>query len=178
MLKSISTIIKRIGEDLEREGLQKTPERFVKCWKFLTSGYKQDAESILSSAIFEEGHDDLIIVKDIDFYSTCEHHLLPFFGKCHIAYLPGEKIVGISKLARVVETYARRLQLQERLTHQIAGVINKVLEPKGVGVVIKAQHMCMIMRGVQKINTEVTTSSMLGCFRDEGNIRNEFLTLI
>ncbi|MEI6079172.1 MAG: GTP cyclohydrolase I FolE, partial [bacterium] len=161
-----------------REGLIRTPERVEKSYEFLTSGYKQDPEKIINSAIFEEKYDDMIIVKDIEVFSLCEHHLLPFFGRCHVAYIPNGKIVGLSKIPRLVDVFAKRLQVQERLTHQIAHTLYTVLKPRGVGVIIEAKHMCMVMRGVEKQNSIATTSSMLGVFRNDLSTRQEFLRLV
>lgn len=176
--KSVEQIIEEIGEDKNREGLLKTPERVAEAYKFLTQGYSQDIDKVMNKAIFKEKYDEMVIVKDIDFFSLCEHHLLPFFGKVHIAYIPNGKLVGLSKLPRVVEVFARRLQLQERMTVQIAEAINKYLQPDGVAVVAEACHMCMMMRGVEKQNSFSVTSSMLGSFRDDPKTRNEFLNLI
>ena len=171
-------LIENIGEDPEREGLQKTPHRAAKAMQYLTRGYTQNLESVINGAIFESESNDMIIVRDIEFYSLCEHHLLPFFGKCHIGYIPQGKILGVSKLARVVDMFARRLQIQERLCMNISQTIMEVTDAEGVGVVIEAQHLCMLMRGVQKQNSVMTTSSMLGSFRDEAEMRQEFLQLI
>lgn len=170
-------IVHLLGEDKEREGLLKTPERAAKAMKFLTEGYEKDPKQILQSAIFEEDYNEMVIVKDIELYSLCEHHLLPFFGKAHIAYIPNGRIVGLSKLPRVVDVFSRRLQVQERLTEQILDCINNTLEPIGVAVVIEASHMCMMMRGVQKQNSTTTTSGFRGAFK-ETDTRNEFLNLI
>jgi len=170
-------IVHLLGEDKEREGLLKTPERAAKAMKFLTEGYEKDPKQILQSAMFEEDYNEMVIVKDIELYSLCEHHLLPFFGKAHIAYIPNGRIVGLSKLPRVVDVFSRRLQVQERLTEQILDCINNTLEPIGVAVVIEASHMCMIMRGVQKQNSTTTTSGFRGAFK-ETDTRNEFLNLI
>ncbi|NER16510.1 GTP cyclohydrolase I FolE [Spongiivirga citrea] len=170
-------IITDLGENVEREGLLKTPERAAKAMQFLTQGYYQDAAEILKSAMFEEDYDDMVIVKDIELYSLCEHHILPFFGKAHIAYIPNGHIVGLSKLPRIVDVFARRLQVQERLTHDILECINETLKPKGVAVVIEASHMCMMMRGVQKQNSVTTTSGFRGQF-EKIETRNEFLKLI
>lgn len=170
-------IIKLLGEDPEREGLLKTPERVSKAMQFLMNGYEQDPEEILRSAMFTEDYRQMVIVKDIDFYSMCEHHMLPFFGKAHIAYIPNHKITGLSKIARVVEVYARRMQVQERMTTQIKECIQKTLEPMGVIVVIEAQHLCMQMRGVQKQNSITTTSDFTGVFQ-QAKTREEFLNLI
>lgn len=170
-------IVHLLGEDKEREGLLKTPERAAKAMKFLTEGYEKDPKQILQSAMFEEDYNEMVIVKDIELYSLCEHHLLPFFGNAHIAYIPNGRIVGLSKLPRVVDVFSRRLQVQERLTEQILDCINNTLEPIGVAVVIEASHMCMMMRGVQKQNSTTTTSGFRGAFK-ETDTRNEFLNLI
>ena len=170
-------IITELGEDADREGLVRTPERAAKAMQFLTQGYYQDASAILKSAMFRESYNEMVIVKDIEIYSLCEHHMLPFFGKAHIAYIPDGYIVGLSKLPRVVDVYARRLQVQERLTHDILECINQTLKPKGVAVVIEAAHMCMMMRGVQKQNSVTTTSGFRGQF-EKIETRNEFLKLI
>lgn len=171
-------IIQEIGEDPDREGLRKTPERAAEAMRFLTRGYQQDLPSILNGAIFEEPYDDMIIVRDIEFYSLCEHHLLPFFGYCHVGYLPNGRIIGVSKIARVVEMFARRLQLQERLTHQIAIAMQEVLNPLGVGVVMEARHLCMMIRGVEKQNSKLVTSAVLGLFRSDPRTRDEFMRLL
>lgn len=172
-----ATIIAEVGEDVEREGLVKTPERASKAMQFLTQGYGMDAAEILKGAMFKEDYDNMVIVKDIELYSLCEHHMLPFFGKAHIAYIPNGHIVGLSKLPRVVDVFSRRLQVQERLTDQILKCIDETLKPKGVAVVIEASHMCMMMRGVQKQNSVTTTSGFTGAFRNQ-ETRNEFLKLI
>lgn len=177
MKDSFQSILKSVGEDTDRNGIIKTPERAAKAMQFLTQGYEMDASQILESAMFDEAYDDMVIVKDIELYSLCEHHMLPFFGKAHIAYIPNGKIVGLSKLPRVVDVFARRLQVQERLTHDILECINNTLQPKGVAVVIEAQHMCMMMRGVQKQNSCTTTSGFRGEFQ-KSETRNEFLRLI
>jgi GTP cyclohydrolase I len=174
---NFSKIIDLLGEDTDREGLEKTPLRAAKAMKFLTEGYEKDPKQILQSAMFSEDYNEMVIVKDIELYSLCEHHMLPFFGKAHIAYIPNGKIVGLSKIPRVVDVFSRRLQVQERLTEQILDCINETLEPIGVGVVIEASHMCMIMRGVQKQNSTTTTSGFRGSFKDT-DTRNEFLKLI
>lgn len=176
MQKYIS-IIDSLGEDVKRQGLVKTPERAAKAMQFLTQGYHMDAEQVLKSALFDEDYSEMVIVKDIELYSLCEHHMLPFFGKAHVAYIPNGKIVGLSKIPRVVDIYARRLQVQERLTDQIVNTLNKVLKPTGVAVVIEAAHMCMMMRGVQKQNSVTTTSAFRGAFKNM-ETRNEFLKLI
>ena len=175
---AISNILVQLGEDKDREGLKKTPSRYAKALEFLTSGYDICPKSVLNGAIFEEQYDEMVVVREIELYSLCEHHLLPFFGKAHIAYIPNGKIVGLSKVARMVEVFARRLQVQERLTTQIAETINELLQPKGVGVVIEARHLCMMMRGVEKQNSSMITSSMLGDFRTNDSTRKEFLSLI
>ena len=177
MKEKYRDIITKLGEDVSREGIVKTPERAAKARQFLTQGYDQDAEQILRSAMFKEDYDEMVIVKDIEVYSLCEHHILPFFGKAHIAYIPNGYIVGLSKLPRVVDVFARRLQVQERLTHDILECINKTLKPKGVAVVIEASHMCMMMRGVQKQNSVTTTSGFRGQF-EKNETRSEFLRLI
>jgi len=174
----IKAILKLLGEDIDREGLQKTPERVAKAMQFLTQGYFQDGKMIVKSALFEEPYDHMVIVKDIELFSLCEHHMLPFIGKAHVAYIPDGKITGLSKIARVVETYARRLQVQERLTEQIRDCIQESLKPIGVAVVIEAMHTCMSMRGVQKSNAITTTSAFSGAFLKDARTRNEFLQLI
>lgn len=176
--QSVEKILAEIGEDPKREGLLRTPNRVAKAYKFMTKGYSEDIEKVLNNAIFNEHYDEMVIVKDIDFYSLCEHHLLPFFGKCHIAYIPNGKIVGLSKLPRIVEMFSRRLQVQERMTREIGDMINKVLEPKGVAVVTEASHLCMMMRGVEKQNSVATASAMLGRFKSDEKTRTEFLKLI
>lgn len=174
---NFSKIIDLLGENTDREGLEKTPMRAAKAMKFLTEGYEKDPKQILQSAMFKEDYNEMVIVKDIELYSLCEHHMLPFFGKAHIAYIPNGKIVGLSKIPRVVDVFSRRLQVQERLTEQVLDCINETLEPVGVGVVIEASHMCMMMRGVQKQNSTTTTSGFRGSFK-ERDTRNEFLKLI
>ena len=171
-------IILELGEDPQRDGLQKTPERAAKAMSFLTEGYGQSLEAVTNEAVFEADNDEMVVVKDIEFYSLCEHHLLPFFGKAHIAYIPNGKVLGLSKFARITDMYARRLQIQEQLTKQIAEAIQTVTDAKGVGVILEAKHMCMTMRGVQKQNSWMTTSMMLGGLRHSQNTRNEFLNLI
>ena len=174
----IRKVLAAIGEDPGREGLLKTPERVEKALRFLTQGYTQDPETLLNKALFTVPYDEMVIIKDIDVFSLCEHHLLPFFGKAHVAYLPKGKVVGLSKIPRLVDMFARRLQVQERLTVQIAEAIRDKVKPRGVGVVIEAMHFCMIMRGVEKQNSVAVTSCMLGSFRDQLPTREEFLTLI
>ena len=174
----IHDLLKEIGEDPTREGLEKTPARVAKAWEYFTSGYKQDVHEVLNEALFTEEYDEMVVVKDIDLYSICEHHLLPFVGKCHIAYMPSRKIVGLSKLPRLVEMFARRLQVQERLTDQVAEALCGVLKPLGVGVVIEAYHLCMMMRGVEKQNSKTVTSALRGAFRDDAKTRDEFLRLV
>ena len=175
--ENFTNVISLLGENTEREGLVKTPERAAKAMKFLTSGYSINPKEILEGAMFKEDYKEMVIIKDIELYSLCEHHMLPFFGKAHIAYIPNGHIVGLSKIPRVVDVFARRLQVQERLTEQILDCINDTLKPQGVAVVIEASHMCMMMRGVQKQNSTTTTSGFRGAFK-ESNTRNEFLKLI
>ncbi|TBW29069.1 GTP cyclohydrolase I FolE [Gramella sp. KN1008] len=177
LMKNFREVIQGVGEDPDREGVLKTPERAAKAMQFLTQGYSMDAEKILKKAIFNESYDEMVVVKDIELYSLCEHHMLPFFGKAHIAYIPNGKIIGLSKLPRVVDIFARRLQVQERLTHDILECLNKALKPQGVAVVIEAVHMCMMMRGVQKQNSATTTSGFRGQFK-KIETREEFLKLI
>ncbi len=174
----VKTLLTEIGEDTEREGLLNTPIRVAKAYEFLTRGYHQDIGEVLNKAIFNERYDEMVLVKNIDFYSMCEHHLLPFYGKVHVAYIPNGKIVGLSKIPRIVEVFSRRLQVQERMTQQIADTIEKYLQPIGVAVVAEAFHMCMMMRGVEKQNSSATTSAMHGVFQDDARTRMEFLDLI
>ena len=174
----VRAMIVQLGEDPSREGLRRTPERFEKALRFLTSGYRQDPEKLLNGAMFSVCYDEMVVVKDIEIYSLCEHHLLPFFGKCHVAYIPNKKVVGLSKIARLVNMYARRLQIQERLTSQIAQAISDNLKPQGVGVIVEARHLCMVMRGVEKQHSEAVTSAMLGVFRENKQTRDEFLSLV
>lgn len=178
MEKQIREILKAIGENPDRPGLKRTPERMARSLEFLTQGYKQDINSIIKNAVFEDECDEMIIVRNIEFYSLCEHHVLPFYGKCHIGYIPDGKIFGVSKLARIVDIFARRLQLQERLTRQIAKTILDSIKPEGVAVVMEAQHMCMTMRGIEKQESMMVTSAMLGSFRTDQATRSEFLNLI
>ena len=174
----VRSILRSIGEDPDREGLQKTPSRVVEALSFLTRGYRQDLGEIFNGALFTEDYEEMIVQRDIDFFSLCEHHILPFFGKAHVAYIPHRKIVGVSKLARLVDVYARRLQVQERLTNQIASTIMEQLKPLGVAVVIEAEHLCMRMRGVEKQNSMIITSTLLGAFRNRQETRAEFMNLI
>ena len=167
-----------IGEDSTRQGLIKTPKRVAESWKFLSQGYHQNLNEIINEAIFDESAKDMIIVKDIEFYSLCEHHLIPFYGKAHVGYIPNGKIIGLSKIPRIIDFYSRRLQVQERLTNQIATCIQDLLNPKGVAVIMEGRHFCMLMRGVQKQNSIASTSSMLGAFKDQSTTRNEFLKLV
>jgi len=180
--ETIADLLRRVlallGEDPGREGLRRTPERMERALRFLTSGYQQDVEKVLNAAFYSVPYDEMVIVKDIEVFSLCEHHLLPFFGKCHIAYIPSKKVVGLSKLPRLVNLFARRLQIQERLTNQIAQTIWEKLEPQGVGVILEARHLCMLMRGVEKQHSLAVTSAMLGCFRDDPQTRQEFLSLV
>ena len=173
----VAEMIRRLGDDPDREGLKRTPERVAKSMAFLTQGYGMKFEDVINGALFEECHRNMVLVKDIEMYSLCEHHLLPFFGKVHVAYIPNEKIVGLSKIARLVEVYARRLQVQERMTEQIAQAIWEGVEPEGVGVVVEAYHLCMMMRGVQKQNSKTITSAMRGSFLEDQMTRDEFLRL-
>jgi GTP cyclohydrolase I len=175
---SFRSILTEIGEDPGREGLLKTPERVTRALEFLTKGYHEDPAAILNSALFSEEYSEMIVLKDLDFFTLCEHHMLPFFGKAHVAYIPSNKILGLSKLARLFEVFARRLQVQERLTTQVAHSLMDAIDPQGVGVVVEAEHLCMRMRGVEKQNSIVVTSCMLGTFRDRQETREEFMTLI
>lgn len=178
MIEEIRSILRQIGEDPARDGLVNTPTRVDRAMRFLTSGYGMDADKLLNGALFDVAYDEMVIVRDIETFSLCEHHLLPFFGKCHVGYIPNGRVIGLSKIPRLVDMYARRLQVQERLTMQIAETINNKIQPRGVAVVIEAQHLCMIMRGVEKQNSIAVTSSMLGAFKDNQNTRNEFLNLL
>jgi GTP cyclohydrolase IA len=174
----VQEILIRLGEDPGREGLTSTPKRVRKAMQFLTKGYKEDPEALLKGALFTVNYDEMVIVKDIEMFSLCEHHMLPFFGKVHVAYIPKGRVIGLSKIPRLIEMFSRRLQIQERLTTQIAETIQRVIEPQGVGVVIEARHLCMMMRGVEKQHSAAVTSSMLGVFREEEETRSEFLSLI
>ncbi|HEU5467085.1 MAG TPA: GTP cyclohydrolase I FolE [Gemmatimonadales bacterium] len=174
----ISEMLTQLGEDPNREGLLRTPHRVAESMKFLTRGYGMSVEAVINDALFEETHESMILVRDIEIYSLCEHHMLPFYGRAHVAYLPNGKIVGLSKIPRVVDVFARRLQVQERLTDQVADALMRVLEPLGVGVVIEAYHLCMMMRGVEKQNSKTITSALRGAFRDDAKTREEFLGLV
>jgi GTP cyclohydrolase I len=174
----VREMIVRLGEDPAREGLARTPERVHRAYEHLTKGYKEDPQLMLKEALFTVNYDEMVIVKDVEMFSLCEHHMLPFFGKVHVAYIPNGKVIGLSKIPRLIEIFARRLQIQERLTTQIAETIQAAIQPQGVGVVIEARHLCMMMRGVEKQHSAAVTSSMLGCFRDEQETRTEFLSLI
>jgi GTP cyclohydrolase IA len=174
----VREMIIRLGEDPAREGLLRTPNRVHRAYEYLAKGYKEDAEAMLKKALFTVTYDQMVIVKDVEMFSLCEHHMLPFFGKVHVAYIPNGKVVGLSKIPRLIDIFSRRLQIQERLTTQIAETIQKAIEPQGVGVVIEARHLCMMMRGVEKQHSAAVTSSMLGCFRNEQETRTEFLSLI
>lgn len=178
LVETVRSILGQLVQDPEREGLLETPERVARSLAFLTQGYALDPRVVVGEALFAAEYDEMVVVRDVEVFSLCEHHLLPFFGRCHIAYLPGDKIVGLSKLARLVDVFARRLQVQERLTKEIATSINEILEPKGVGVVMEARHLCMMMRGVEKQNSLAVTSCMLGRFRTDARTRGEFLSLI
>jgi len=178
MQDAIRRLLTDLGEDPDREGLRDTPKRVEKAYTFLTSGYRADIDKVLNNALFTVDYNEMVIVKDIDFYSLCEHHMLPFFGRCHIAYIPNGRVIGLSKIPRLVEVFARRLQIQERLTNQIAETIREKINPLGVAVVIEATHLCMAMRGVEKQNSSAVTSSLTGCLRDDDKSRNEFLNLI
>lgn len=174
----VKNILLEIGEDPKREGLLSTPKRVAEAYEFLTAGYRKDIDEVLNNAIFTEKYDEMVIVKNIDFYSMCEHHMLPFYGKVHVAYIPNGKIVGLSKIPRIVEVFSRRLQVQERMTQQIADTLEKYLQPVGVAVVTEAFHMCMMMRGVEKQNSSATTSAMHGVFKEDAKTRNEFINLV
>jgi GTP cyclohydrolase IA len=174
----VREMLVRLGEDPQREGLVQTPKRVQKALEFLTRGYNEDPEALLKNALFTVNYDEMVIVKDVEVFSLCEHHMLPFFGKVHVAYIPNGKVIGLSKIPRLIELFSRRLQIQERLTTQIAETIQKIIQPQGVGVVIEARHLCMMMRGVEKQHSAAVTSSMLGCFREEQETRTEFLSLI
>jgi GTP cyclohydrolase I len=178
LAQDFKSVLSLIGEDPKREGLVRTPERAAKAIQFLTSGYQVDVESIVNGALFTVKYDEMVLVKEIEFYSLCEHHMLPFFGKAHVAYIPNGKVIGLSKIPRLVDAYARRLQVQERLTEEIAEVILRVTNPKGVAVVTEAQHFCMMMRGVEKQHSSTIASTMLGCFRESRETRDEFLSLL
>ncbi len=178
MDKLIKQLLQQLGEDTEREGLLDTPARAAGTYRFLTRGYQESAEEILNGALFDVEYDEMVIVRNVEVYSLCDHHLLPFFGKCHLGYVPSSKVIGLSKIPRLVDMFARRLQVQERLTQQIAETIEEYAQPEGVGVIIQAQHLCMMMRGVEKQNTQVTTSALLGRLRQDQRSRAEFLNLV
>jgi len=178
MMEAVRTMLLSVGEDPEREGLLKTPHRVAEAMRFLTQGYSQSLDDIVNGAIFDEGHNEMVLVRDINFFSLCEHHMLPFMGRAHVAYIPNERVVGLSKLARIVEMYARRLQVQERLNKQVADAVQEILDPKGVAVVMEASHMCMSMRGVQKPGSWTVTSAVVGIFKEDAKTREEFLSLI
>jgi len=172
------SLLKEIGEDPKREGLVKTPERVAKAWDFFSQGYQTDIEDIVNGAIFDEDCSEMVVVRDIEFFSMCEHHMIPFFGRCHVGYLPNNKIIGLSKIPRIVDTFSQRLQVQERLTTQVAETLMDILDPRGIGVVMEGRHLCMQMRGVEKQNSFATTSAMLGQFRKSAETRSEFLSII
>ncbi|HUI79403.1 MAG TPA: GTP cyclohydrolase I FolE [Bryobacteraceae bacterium] len=174
----IKEVLARLGEDPQREGLTRTPQRVDEAFKFLTSGYRTDVKKLINGALYDVKYDEMVVVKDIEFFSLCEHHLLPFFGKMHVAYLPHNRVIGLSKIPRIVDAFARRLQIQERLTQQVAQTIQEAIEPVGVGVICEARHFCMMMRGVEKQHSGAMTSAMLGAFRDKKKTRDEFLALV
>jgi len=176
--KAVTTVLELLGEDPKREGLLKTPSRVAKAWEFLTEGYHEDPKAILNQALFSSSNDEMVVVRDIEFYSTCEHHMLPIIGRAHVAYIPDGKVVGLSKIPRIVNVFARRLQIQEQMTEQIADAIANAINPKGVAVVIHARHMCMEMRGVQKINSTTVSSALRGLFKSDQRTRSEFYNII
>jgi len=178
LARLVRELLLHIGENPERDGLQRTPERVARAWEELTAGYRMDAKELLNEALFDVTYDEMVVVKDIEIFSLCEHHLLPFFGKMHVAYIPRDKVIGLSKIARLVDMFARRLQIQERLTHEVAQTVQEALNPIGVGVVCEARHLCMMMRGIEKQHSSAVTSAMLGEFRENLRTREEFLSLV
>ena len=177
-ISNIKHLIGNLVDDADRDGLQDTPRRVAKFWQYMTGGYREDLQSVVSKAVYQVEHDDMVVVRDVEVYSLCEHHMLPFFGKCHVGYIPDGKIIGLSKIPRLIDIFARRLQVQERMGHEISQALIKTIKPKGVGVIIEAHHLCMKMRGVQKQNSFTVTSSMHGCFHNDLSVRNEFISFV